>query len=124
MNDDRHEREMRELFHALKRRDERIAPPFSRSCEGALARMRKPSRSRRLARVTAAAALGLLGVFGFFFMHPTRPPELNIVSGWQSPTAPLLKSLDDPLLKTVPRLDEPLVEIKLVTPEKGSGGSR
>ncbi len=126
MNDDRDEKEMRELFQALRREDERVAPPFSRSWESALARMRKPSRSwRPLRAIAAATVLTLLGVFAVFFVHPTRPPELGVVvSEWRSPTNSLLKSLDDPLLKTVPRLGGPSVDIKLVMPDKKSGGLR
>lgn len=126
MNDDRDEKEMRELFQALRREDERVAPAFSRSWESALARMRKPSRSWRLLRaITAATVLTLLGVFVVFFVHSTRPPELGVgISGWRSPTNSLLKSLDDPLLKTGPRLGGPSVDIKLVMPDKKNGGVR
>ncbi len=126
MNDDRDEKEMRELFEALRREDERVAPPFSRSWESALARMRKPSRAwRPLRAVAAATVLTLLGVFVVFSVHPTRPPEWGVgVSEWRSPTNSLLTSLDDPLLKTVPRLGGPSVDIKLVMPDKKSGGLR
>lgn len=126
MNDDRDEKEMRDLFQVLRREDERVAPPFSESWEGALARVRRPSRSWRLVRALAAAAvLTLLGVFVMFSIHTMRPPESGVeVSKWRSPTNSLLESLDDPLLKTVPRLGGPSVDIKLVLRDTKSGGWR
>lgn len=49
-----------------------------------------------------------------------RPqPTVSLISHWRSPTDFLLDSSGTPLLKTVPRLDESLVEIKTV----GLGGN-
>ncbi len=58
----------------------------------------------------AMAALASLAVLALLVLrvNPREeiPPEVVALSHWQSPTASLLRSTADPLLKTVPRLGQ------------------
>lgn len=126
MNSDREERNIRGFFHDLRREDERLAPPFARDWEAAAARMGSPRRPRRTLRGVAAAAavLTAAGVSAVILRSP-RPPAPDIsITQWRSPTALLLKSPAEPLLKTGPRLGGSLEDIGVVTPGKSDGGAK
>jgi hypothetical protein len=45
-----------------------------------------------------------------------RRPETLLLSQWRSPTEFLMRAPGEQLLKTIPRLNESLIEIKLVAP--------
>ena len=113
---------IRELFRALRLEDERLAPSFARVWAAAASRtaeLRRPSRA--LARLAAAAAvLTMAGVATVVLRQQTRPPSQEMsISQWRSPTSFLLASPSEPLLKTVPQLSKPVVEIKMIAPAEG-----
>ncbi len=117
MNQDREEKKIKELFDELKRQDERRVPSFARLWAAAVARSESvPHRNVRLRFAVAFAALALIVVvLANFLKQPTTPSastkraELAAsISQWQSPTDFLLVPVDRQLLKTLPRLGDPL----------------
>lgn len=137
MNHDRDAEKIRELLHELKKEDERLAPTFARHWERALSQTGKARPFRRVFPVAAAVLLIVLGGLLVLFFRPltnppspmrtpapgtptTEPPSppVPLISQWRSPTDFLLKAPGDPLLKTVPRLGESLVEMEALRPDK------
>lgn len=136
MNTDWDEKEIKELFHELRRAEERRVPSFTSVCAAALARTGKARPRQRLLRVAAATiGLILLGVFVAIFFSPpakraaptqtpesaasiTESPSSLLLSQWRPPTDFLLKSPGELLLKTVPQLGESLMEIKAIMPDQ------
>jgi hypothetical protein len=83
MNPNQEEHEIRQLFRALKRADEGLAPPFIRDWGAASAQINKAPHARLTFRlsVTAVVALALLGSFAFIVfnrlpMQPIPPTAL------------------------------------------------
>ena len=124
MNSDLEERKLRGFFHDLRQEDERLAPPFAGDWEAATSRMgrlRRPWRALRgVAAATAVLTAACVSTIILRFPRPSAP-DISIAQ-WRSPTALLLRSPADPLLKTGPRLGGALEDIRAVTPGNPDGG--
>jgi len=127
MNQDREEKKIKELFDELKRQDQPRTPPFARMWAAAVARSESvPHRKVRLRFAVALATLTLIVVALVNFLKqpatpsaPTKNAELTAsISHWRSPTDFLLVPVDRQLLKTVPRLGDPLHDIQAITSYK------
>jgi hypothetical protein len=86
-------------FEDLREHDARTAPPFAAVHEAALARGRA-RRHRSWFPAAAVAAIVLVTLFALR-ARPAYPPAPPL-SQWRSPTAFLLESSGDRLIKTVP----------------------
>lgn len=81
------------------------------------------ARSKPLLAAAALAVLVSLSVYAFRMAAVRREEarKLNAaaaaISSWRAPTAPLLRSALDPLLKTTPKLGETFFEIN-IAPER------
>ncbi|MBI1748342.1 MAG: hypothetical protein HYR55_17435 [Acidobacteria bacterium] len=120
MNHDQEEKELKELFQQQRWEDERAAPRFAKVWAAAVSRHKRRQRPRRLLPIAAAAliVLTISGAVAIFFKPSANrldPPALSSaaasITTWQSPTDFLLHSPGEPLLITVPRLGESLLEI-------------
>lgn len=126
MNSDLEERQLRGFFHDLRQEDERLAPPFARDWEATTSRMGRRGRPWRVFQGVAAATAVLIAAgVSTIILRSLRPsaPDISITR-WRSPTALLLRSPADPLLKTGPRLGGSLEDIRAVTPGNPDGGAK
>lgn len=127
MKRDWNERDFRDLFHALRREDERLAPSFAGAWGAAAARLGTMGRPWRALRGAAAAtaALAVTGALVVALRPSLGPPGSGeFMSAWRSPTRFLLRSPDETLLRTVPRLGAPGVEISPAAPDDRDGGAK
>ena len=124
MSDDREREEIAGWFRQLRQTEERDVPPFDEVWEVARSQATR-SRSRRLYyRVgTAAALFALLAVPALWWQrHPQAPDvtpvQMASISQWQSPTAFLIETPGQKLLKTVPRLGDGFMGLRTLNPEE------
>ncbi len=121
------EKDIKELFLALRQEDERVAPSFAAQWTTALAQTGTARRASRAVRVVAAttALVAGLGVSVVILRHAARPPAGAIpIFQWRSPTGFLLTSPGELLLATVPHLGESVVDIKAIRTEGKNGGAK
>jgi len=98
---ERHDHDLEERFHALRREDAAAAPPFHGTLAAARARQATPPRHRALG--LAAAAVVIAGVAVALLL--TRPDRHDTtIARWQAPTDFLLALPGEELLRTVPEL--------------------
>jgi hypothetical protein len=98
------DRDLRDLFAELRRREQQAAPSFPRVWAAAQAR-REPRPRLRFA-LAAAAIVALL--LGWPRSKPVRAPDApSAVARWRSPTAFLLATPGRELLSTIPALGAP-----------------
>jgi hypothetical protein len=130
MNEDREREEIAGWFRHLRQTEERDAPPFDEVWEAARSRATE-SRSRRLYyRVAAAAALlALLAVPALWRQRRRQAPEVTAaqiasISQWKSPTAFLIETPGQELLKTVPRIGDGFMDMRTLNREETSEEKR
>jgi len=125
MNRDREEKQIRELFGEVKRREERITPSFSRTWEAVRSR-HKPVRSfQRHLKIAAgfATVLVLVITLPLFHSECVRQPDHDFPGGysiteWEPLTDCLLELPYDQLLRSVPQFDYLAMENGLVRSEQ------
>lgn len=113
---DSDERRIEVAFRALRTADERSAPSFTRTWTRAASKRRHRGPGLIFA-VRVAAVLVALGVIVWLSVSPgpispdAAVPDVSAPAplSWPSPTAFLLKPLDERLLSTVPRVRESVV---------------
>ena len=101
---------LRRLFEELRAADGRAVPPF----EAVLGAARSRAARRRARRpLRAAAALAALAAAGaLIVLRPWTPRfEPVPIASWRSPTAFLLNTPGDALLRSVPSLTASVVEL-------------
>lgn len=142
MNQQPEDGKIRELFQQLRREDERGARSFSDFWNAALltqgSRQGKSGRrwiAWRLAAVTAVMAI--VGAGWWMYSRPStmlqapvemarlvRPVDASfsapaiLISQWRSPTESLLHAPGEQLFKSVPRVDESVVNIEAIFPDQ------
>ncbi len=94
------EERIRQRYHELRARDERLAPSFARQWDAAASGVRKTNRLQRLLPAALAGALSLvLGVSAALFFSGDRSPTPSTrlpsavvsITSWRSPTLDLLR---------------------------------
>jgi len=98
--------EMERILTRLARSEPRPGGP-----ERVLARIAATAPAPYYLRLVAAALA--LVILACLIVLPARPVRAISLSTWRSPTQSLLRSQADPLLKSVPRLGDGLLEMHL-----------
>ncbi len=98
------DRDLRELFAELRRREQQAVPSFERVWAAAQARRGPRPRLRFALAAAAIVALLLLWLGGTPVPAPEAPPA---VARWTSPTQFLLATPGRELLSTIPALGAP-----------------
>ena len=132
---------IRELFQQQRREDERGVRSFAEAWSAALSNQgSRQGKSRRgwivwrFAAVTAV--LAVLGAGWWMYSRPSTklrapvemarsdgpvdtsfPPQAILISQWRSPTESLLHAPGEQLFKSVPRVDESVVNIEGILPD-------
>lgn len=127
MNREWEDEKIRQLFRELRQEDEQLAPPFSRHWEASRAGTRASFFSLTAA-ATATAALILLSVISLILLKPSlQPPappspweSTSSILQWQAPTAFLLKTPGEELVRTVPEIGRSSVQVRTVVLEEKS----
>jgi hypothetical protein len=124
MTEDKEREEIVEWFRQLRQTEEGDAPPFDEVWEVARSRTAR-SRSRRLyyRLGTAAALFALLTVAALWWQNRRQTHDVTVVqmasiSQWKSPTAFLIETPGQKLLKTVPRIGDGFMDMKGLNPEE------
>src|SRR5262245_44196083 len=124
MREGLNEEKLRELYRGIKRSDELRTPSFDSLLRRAHKREQAHRRIRALVSIAAGVAtmLVVVGVLmlGKIWDRPMSPESLGSITRWRSPTDFLLVPVDRQLLRTVPRLGDPLHEIQALTSNKTS----
>jgi hypothetical protein len=99
--------DLRALFHAACDDDANRAPPFARVMRAAQMRASAPPARVVSLRTRYALAAALVAAIATVLLSgPRRAPETVELSGWQSPTAPLLAVPGRELLSTLPQVGD------------------
>lgn len=100
----RSDRDLEQRFDALRRADTSVAPAF-----GAI--VRRPARRRRAVGLRAAlvAATLVLAIGGIRLATQPTPAEIPTILTWRSPTAELLRTPGQDLLRDIPTLGSSLL---------------
>ena len=100
--------DLRDIFAALRREDERVTPPFQRLWRAGVPRGAMASAVRTrwiLATAGVAGIVTLVLVFGRATPRVNVPHQSTVsLSNWRAPTDFLLQTPGRDLLATVPRL--------------------
>ncbi len=130
MTPEREEADLREEFQRLRREEERCAPAFSSLWAAATVRAQSPAPSgagqpRPVSRAAALVWLVVLLVAAFYAAlgPPAEPPpagrgEVVALSQWRAPSDVLLETPGRQLLRTVPKLSESSVRVKIQLPKE------
>lgn len=146
MNQQSEDEKTRELFQQQRREDERGVQSFADAWKAALFNQESRQGSRngksgrrwivwQLAAVTAV--LAVLGGGWWMYSRPSTrqqvpvemarsdrpldagfPPPAILISQWRSPTESLLHAPGEQLFKSVPRVDESVVNIEAIFPDQ------
>lgn len=104
------DRDLRELYAALRRQEERAAPAFAGVRALATHDRRGPHSPWVLLGLATAAAALVAGAF-FLFRIPVRPGPS--VTEWKAPTDFLLQIPGQEILRTLPRIGRSLPEASI-----------
>ena len=124
MSEDLGREEIAEWFRELRQTEERDAPPFNEVWEVARSQATR-SRSRHLYyRVgTVAALFVFLAVPALWWQNRRQAPDVTVaqiasISQWKSPTAFLIETPGQQLLRTVPRIGDGFMDMRALNPEE------
>jgi hypothetical protein len=112
------DQQLREHFQELRRDETGSAPSFSVTCAAAYAKNRDFGRAMLKWRLAAVAAVALLLVVASVFLlqrpwpRGSEEAKMASLSDWRSPTEWLLQTPGRQLLKSVPKLGEPLMRFE------------